>query len=103
MTSDLYSTYLFYLENPKRFRENERNRLFSSLTERFGFKKAVIIFPVAIELPILLFFSVLLLQMLHSYMFPNASNGLVACIMASFGISAVGHLQAAAKNAQCTR
>ncbi|MCL2359400.1 MAG: hypothetical protein LBH74_07075 [Nitrososphaerota archaeon] len=100
---DISSTHTFYLENPKEFQTNERNSLFSGLTERFGFKKAAFIFPLAIELPLLLFFALLPLQILHSYLFSNAPSNVPTCLMASFGISAIGHLQAAIKNKHYTR
>jgi hypothetical protein len=95
---DVYSTYQFYLENPSQFQNNERNKLFVWLTKKFGFKKATILFPVAIEIPLLLFFAFLPMQTLHTYMFPNISNNMIACITTSFGISAIGHLQAAITN-----
>jgi hypothetical protein len=95
---DVHSTYRFYLENPSQFRSNERNKLFVWLTEKFGFKKATLLFPIVIEVPLLLFFAFLPLQILHTYMFPNTQNPLTVCLMASFGISATGHLQAALKN-----
>jgi hypothetical protein len=100
---DVYSTYQFYLKAPGRFRENERNRLFSYLTEKVGFKKAAILFPILIEIPLLLFFAFLPLQTLHTCMFSNTQNNFFACITASFGISAVGHLQAALKNTRYNR
>jgi hypothetical protein len=99
LSFDIHSTYRFYLENPSQFQNNERNKLFVWLTKKFGFKKAAILFPIAIEIPLLLFFAFLPLQTLHTYMFPNIPNNL-ACITASFGISAIGHLQAAIKNTQ---
>ncbi|MDR2203768.1 MAG: hypothetical protein LBE76_05675 [Nitrososphaerota archaeon] len=95
---DVYSTYKFYLENPSQFPKNERNKLFVWLTKKFGFKKATILFPLTIEIPILLFFAFLPLQTLHNYMFPNTVNNLITCITTSFGISAIGHLQASLKN-----
>jgi hypothetical protein len=97
---DVHSTYQCYLENPRQFQNNERNKLFTWLTKKFGFKKAAILFPIAIEIPLLLFFAFLPLQTLHIYMFPNIPNNMTACITTSFGISAIGHLQAAIKNTQ---
>ncbi|MDR1992986.1 MAG: hypothetical protein LBQ98_05765 [Nitrososphaerota archaeon] len=96
------STYEFYLENPADFRKNERNKIFSYLTTKFGFRNAGIIFSITFEIPLLVFFSVLPLQTLYSYMFPN-TIGLTPCVMAGFGISAVGHLQAALKNISVTQ
>jgi hypothetical protein len=95
---DLYTTHQFYSENPNQFQENERNKLFSALTKKFGFKKATILFPITIEIPLLLFFATLPLQILHTYMFPNNPNSFIVCLAASFGIAAIGHLQAATKN-----
>lgn len=95
---DVYSTYRFYLENPSQFQNNERNKLFVWLTKKFNFKKATILFPLLIEIPLLLFFALLPLQTLHNYLFPNTPNQLIVCIMASFGICAIGHLQAALTN-----
>jgi hypothetical protein len=95
---DLHSTYRFYLENPSQFQNNERNKFFVWLTKKFNFKKATILFPLLIEVPLLLFFALLPLQTLHTYLFPNTPNQLIVCIMASFGICAIGHLQAALKN-----
>jgi|GEM_PF-937224 len=100
---DLHSTYSFYLENPSQFQNNECNKLFVWLTKKVGFKKATIFFPIVIEIPLLLFFAFLPLQILHTYLFPNTSNSLIACIMASFGICAIGHLQAALKNTKLNR
>jgi len=100
LSFDVHSTYQFYLENPSQFSKNERNKLFVWLTKKFGFKKATILFPIAIEIPILLFFAFLPLQTLHTHMFPTAPNNLIACIATSFGISAIGHLQAAITNTQ---
>jgi hypothetical protein len=95
---DLHSTHRFYLENPSQFQNNERNKLFVWLTKKAGFKKATILFPILIEIPLLLFFALLPLQTLHTYLFPNTPNQLIKCIMASFGICAIGHLQAALTN-----
>jgi len=95
---DVHSTYRFYLEDPSQFQNNERNKLFVWLTKKFNFKKAVLLFPLLIEVPLLLFFALLPLQTLHIYLFPNTPNQLIVCIMASFGICAIGHLQAALKN-----
>ena len=95
---DIYSTYQFYLENPSRFQENERNKIFSYLTKKTSFKKATLLFPLTTEIPLLLFFALLPLQTLHTYMFPNTPNSFLACLAASFGIAAIGHLQAATKN-----
>ena len=98
LSFDIHSTYQFYLENPSQFQNNERNKLFVWLTKKFGFTKAAILFPIAIEIPLLLFFTILPLQTLHTHLFPNVPNQLKCCFMASFGISAIGHLQAALKN-----
>ena len=100
---DISSTHKFYLENPTKFQTNERNKLFSGLTATFGFKKAAVIFPIVIELPLLLFFALLPLQILHCYLFPNTPTNMIACITASFGISAIGHLQAATINSLHSR
>ncbi|MDR0461515.1 MAG: hypothetical protein LBH62_08880 [Nitrososphaerota archaeon] len=98
LTFDVYSTYQFCLEAPNQFQKNERNKLFSYLTKKVGFKKATLLFPTIIEIPLLLFFAVLPLQTLQTYMFPHTTNQLLTCTAASFGISAIGHLQAAIKN-----
>ncbi|MDR0373113.1 MAG: hypothetical protein LBI79_06105 [Nitrososphaerota archaeon] len=103
LSFDVYSTYQFYLENPSQFQNNERNKLFVGITEKVGFKKATLLFPLTIEIPLLLFFAALPLQTLHTYISPNAPNQLIACIMASFGISAIGHLQAALTNTKHNR
>jgi hypothetical protein len=95
---DIASTYSFYLEDPSQFQNNERNTLFVWFTKKFGFKKTVLLFPLLIEVPLLLFFAYLPLQSLHTYIFPDTSNNLWACLAASFGISSIGHLQAALKN-----
>jgi hypothetical protein len=95
---DVASTYVFYLEDPSQFQNNERNKLFVWFTNKVGFKKAAILFPLTIEIPLLLFFAMLPLQILYVNIFPLASNSLWACFAASLGISAVGHLQAALKN-----
>jgi len=95
---DLSSTHKFYLENPTKFQTNERNKLFGYLTAKVGFKKAAFIFPLAIEIPLLLFFALLPLQILHIYLFPNTPNNFIACLTTSFGIAATGHLHAAVKN-----
>ncbi|MCL1970125.1 MAG: hypothetical protein FWF66_01490 [Candidatus Bathyarchaeota archaeon] len=95
---DVTSTYIFYLKDPHQFPNNERNKLFVWFTKKVGFKKATILFPLTIEIPLLLFFAVIPLQILYVNMFPLASNNLWACFATSFGISAVGHLQAALKN-----
>jgi hypothetical protein len=95
---DIHSTYQFYREAPNQFQNNERNKLFGYLTKRFGFKKAALLFPLTIELPLLLFFAVLPLQILYTYMFPHTPTNPMVCIATSFGIAAIGHLQAAVKN-----
>ncbi|MCL1976667.1 MAG: hypothetical protein FWG55_00930 [Candidatus Bathyarchaeota archaeon] len=99
---DMHSTYEFYIKEPDNFTENERNKLFSSLTKKFGFKKAATIFPLAIEIPLLLFLSTLTLPILQTYMFPNTPTNIAACITTSLGIAAIGHLQAAIKNTHYT-
>jgi hypothetical protein len=88
------------MEDPANFENNERNKLFSGLTKKFGFKKASLLFPILIEIPLLLFFALLPLRILHNYMFPNTPIRFIACLAASFGIAAIGHLQAATKNIQ---
>lgn len=98
LTFDIFSTHKFYLENPGKFSQNERNKVFIFLTEKFGFKKASATFPVIFEIPLLLFFALLPMQTLYTYMFPNAPLNLPACFAASFGVAAVGHIQAASKN-----
>jgi len=95
---DVYSTYQFYIENPSQFPNNERNKLFIWFTKKFEFKKAALLFSLTIEIPLLLLFATLPLQILHSYMFPNTQSNLIAYLTTSFGISAIGHLQAAIKN-----
>jgi hypothetical protein len=95
---DVATTYVFYLKDPKKKKKNERNKLFVWFTNKVGFKKATLLFPLTIEIPLLLFFAVLPLQILYVNMFPLASNNLWTCFAASLGISAVGHLQAALKN-----
>ena len=95
---DTASTYIFYLEDPNQFPNNERNKLFVWFTRKVGFKKAALLFPLIIEIPLLLFFAVLPLQILYVNMFHIASKNLWACFATSFGISAIGHLQAALKN-----
>ena len=71
---DVYSTYIFYLKDPNHFQNNERNKLFVWFTKKFGFKKAALLFPLTIEVPLILFFAFLPLQTLHAYMFPNTPN-----------------------------
>ena len=95
---DVASTYVFYLEDPSQFSNNERNKLFVWLTNKVGFKKTALLFPLIIEIPLLLIFAVLPLQILYVNMFPLTSNNLWACFATSCGISAIGHLQAALKN-----
>ena len=96
---DIHTTYKFYRADPANFEGNERNKIFSALTKKLGFKKATLIFPVAIEIPLLLFFSAIPLQILYLQMFAiNDTSNFVVCLSASFGISAIGHLQAAIKN-----
>ena len=95
---DVASTYVFYLKDPSHFPNNERNKLFVWFTNKVGFKKAALLFPLIIEIPLLLLFAALPLHILYVNMFPLASNSLWACFAASLGISAVGHLQAALKN-----
>ena len=95
---DIFSTHKFYLENPGKFGQNERNKVFIFLTEKLGFKKASAVFPVIFEIPILLFFALFPLQTLYTYMFHGSPFNFPACLAASFGIAAVGHIQAASKN-----
>jgi hypothetical protein len=95
---DVASTYVFYLKDPSQFPNNERNKLFVWFTNKVGFKKSALLFPLIIEIPLLLFFAMLPLQILYVNMFSLVSNSLWACFATSLGISAVGHLQAALKN-----
>jgi len=95
---DMHSTYKFYREAPDQFQDNERNKLFSCLTKRFGFKKSALLFPLTIELPLLLFFAVLPMQILYTYIFPHTPTNPIVCVATSFGIAAIGHLQAAIQN-----
>ncbi|MDR2719185.1 MAG: hypothetical protein LBC03_00030, partial [Nitrososphaerota archaeon] len=87
---DVASTYVFYREDPSQFPNNERNKLFVWFTNKFGFQKATLLFPLLIEIPLLLFFAALPLQILYINMFPLASNNLWTCFAASLGISAIG-------------
>jgi len=95
---DVYSTYCFYIEKPDEFGVTERNKIFCWFTERFGFKQAVILFVVVVEVSLLVFFTVLPLRLLCYYLFPLFLNCWFACFAAGFGVFAVGHLQAAIKN-----
>jgi len=98
LSLDIYTTYIFYRENPNQFQNNERNKLFIWLTKKFNFKKAAILFPLTIEIPLLLFLTTLPLQTLQTHMFPTTPNNPLTCLTTSFGISAISHLQAAHKN-----
>ena len=95
---DIFSTHKFYLENPGKFGKNERNKVFIFLTEKLGFKKASAVFPVIFEIPLLLFFALFPLQTLYNYLFHGSPFNLPACLAASFGVAAVGHMQAALTN-----
>lgn len=98
LTIDLLSTYQLYLIYPNNFTEYERNKLFIYLTEKLGFKTAAAAFPIIVELPLLLFLTLLPLPMLHSYLFPNLQLNLLTCFTTSLSIAATAHLQAAYKN-----
>jgi len=100
---DIASTYSFYLEDPSQFQNNERNKLFVWFTKKFSFKKAVLLFPLTIELPLILFFAFLPIPILYAYLFPSIPNNIVTCLAVSFGISSIGHLQAALKNTKLNR
>ena len=102
VTFDIFSTHKFYLENPGEFSQNERNKVFVLLTEKLGFKKASATFPVIFEIPLLLFFALFPLQTLYAYMFHGSPFNFPACLAASFGIAAIGHIQAASKNMHST-
>lgn len=95
---DIFSTHKFYIENPAKFSQNERNIVFILLTEKLGFKKASVAFPVIFEIPLLLFLALFPLQMLYAYVFHGAPFNLPACLAASFGVAAIGHTQAALTN-----
>ena len=95
---DIFSTHKFYLENPGKFSQNERNKVFIWLTEKLGFKKASVAFPVMFEIPILLFLALFPLQMLYTYVFHDSPFNLPACLAASFGVATIGHTQAALTN-----
>jgi hypothetical protein len=99
---DIFSTHKFYLENPGKFSKNERNKVFILLTEKLGFKKASAAFPVIFEIPLLLFFALFPLQTLYNYLFYGSPFNLPACLAASFGVAAIGHIQAASKNMHFT-
>jgi hypothetical protein len=102
LTLDIFSTRKFYLENPGKFRQNERNKIFILLTEKLGFKKASAAFPIIFEIPLLLFLALVPLQTLYSYVFHGFPFNLPACLAASFGVAAIGHIQAASKNMSST-
>jgi len=95
---DIYTTYQFYQKEPEQFGVNERNKIFCYFVTKFGFKKAVILFPLTCEIPLLLFFTLLPMQILHTFMFPTTPNNPITCLATSFGTTAIGHLQAAIKN-----
>jgi hypothetical protein len=96
--SDIFSTFKFYQKNPCQFSQNERNKIFVLLTKKLGFVRASITFPIIFEVPLLLFFAFFPMQILYAYVFNGSSFNLVASIATSFGIAAVGHLQATLKN-----
>lgn len=98
LTADLYSTHRFYRENPDQFSQKERNKVFVLLTKKLGFRKASIFFPLAFEIPLLLFFALFPFQTLYVCVFNGNSFNLYACIATSFGVAAVGHLQAVSTN-----
>ncbi|MBW2596960.1 MAG: hypothetical protein JRC93_13545 [Deltaproteobacteria bacterium] len=98
VASDLYSTYGFYREDPSRFGEVERNKIFAFFVENLGFKKASVAFVLAVEVPKIFLFAFLLLQVVYAYMFGELMADPLACLAASFGMAAVGHLQATLQN-----
>ena len=100
LTVDLYSTRKFYQENPALFSQNERNKAFTLLTKKLGFKKASVVFPLSFEIPLLLFFALLLMRTLYAYMFPRTPTDITACLATGFGVAGIGHMQAASRNIQ---
>jgi len=103
LTADLYSTHKFYRENPAQFSQNERNKAFTLLTKKLSFKKASVIFPLSFEIPLLLFFALLLMKILYAYMFQGTPINIPACLATSFGVAGIGHMQAASTNLRFTK
>lgn len=103
LTLDLRSTYRFYLEDPSKFGDAERNKFFAAFAEKLGFKYASVAFPLTVEAPILLFIAFTLTPLTYMWLFATTTLNVSACLASSFGILAVGHLQAAAQNHRFTK
>jgi hypothetical protein len=98
LACDLHSTHKFYQKEPQKFARNERNKIFVAINRKFSFQKASIIFPLSVEIPLLLFFAFLPLQTLYGYMFNTSAFNFFACLATSFGVAGIGHMQAATSN-----
>jgi len=95
---DLRATYVFYLRTPSQFGKGEQNKMFAFLVGNLGFKKASIAFTILVEVPIIFLFALLLLQTVYVYLFDKAVADLSDCLAAGFGMTALGHFQAALRN-----
>ncbi len=94
---DICSTYGFYRKNPAQFKYIERNRIFALFTEHLGFKRGFVAFLLTFEVPVIMLFALIFLQIICAYMFSSTFNP-SACIATGFGVAGLGHLQAALKN-----
>ena len=94
---DFYTTWRFYREDPSRFTVEERNRIFSRLVSKFGFKRATMAFALAAEIPFAALLAAILIPPISSFLLGTVADP-VASLSVSLMVLSLSHIQAAIKN-----
>lgn len=97
LSLDLYTTWRFYKQDPRRFGLAERNRTFGFLAEKFSFPVAAVAFVTLVEIPFAALLTFILIPPVYTYL--CGLNGKPMAYL-SVGLAVTGslHLQAAIRN-----
>jgi len=92
---DVYSTWRFYVDDPGKFESRELSAMFKRLNAKLGFKKAVLAFALAVEVPAGLLISFVGATAVAETIGVRST---AACLAAGFGLLGFIHLYAAVRN-----
>ena len=94
---DFYTTWRFYREDPSRFDNKERNKIFSRLVSKFGFRKATVAFALVAEIPFAALLAALLIPPISSFLAGTVVDPATS-LSVSLMVLCSSHIQAATKN-----
>lgn len=97
-TTDAYTTYKFYRENPKEFQKKERNPILKILVKKLGFKTSIAIFTLLFEIITATLTATLLLPKIKLYLTGEQDKNPIINIPTALAIYGVSHIHAALKN-----